>query len=171
MPIDAVCQTSSGSARAGTPFTPASTRAARPSAPMTREPAPALWISKAAWRPPAFAYVDSSVRMRRPMSSGFGVAYVSAPLGHTVVQAPQPTHRCGSTTMPPPVARPFAEASLRIASAEQTSMQARQPICSLRLCAHSFCRYWKNVGFSNSPMLSRSCSTASSIARSSAAWK
>ena len=41
----------------------------------------------------------------------------------------------------PPAASPFAlplrEASLRIARAEQTSMQAVQPICSLRLCAHS----------------------------------
>ena len=35
--------------------------------------------------------------------------------------------------------RPLAEASLRIARAEQTSMQAVQPICSLRLWAHRRC--------------------------------
>jgi hypothetical protein len=33
---------------------------------------------------------------------------------------------------------PFSDASLRMACAEQTSMQAVQPICSLRLCAQSF---------------------------------
>ncbi len=32
---------------------------------------------------------------------------------------------------------PFSDASLRIACAEHTSMQAVHPICSLRLCAHS----------------------------------
>ena len=36
-----------------------------------------------------------------------------------------------------PVSLPFCDASLRIARAEQTSMQAVQPICSLRLCAQS----------------------------------
>ena len=64
--------------------------------------------------------------------------------------------------MPPP-----SVASLRIACAEQTSMQALQPIFSLRLCAHSFGLYWKNFGFSNSPVSSRSCSTAATNWRSS----
>jgi hypothetical protein len=54
-------------------------------------------------------------------------------VGQTVVQAPQPTHRLGLTTIC------WREGSLRIASAEQISTQALQPICSLRLCAHSFC--------------------------------
>ena len=43
-----------------------------------------------------------------------------APVGHTVVQAPQPTHRWGSTLI---CCRDF---SLLIASAEQMSMQALQ---------------------------------------------
>ena len=40
-----------------------------------------------------------------------------------------------------PPDRPFIDASLRIACAEQTSMQAVQPICSLRLWAQIFCLY------------------------------
>ena len=55
MPTDAVCQTSSGRTRAGTPRTAASVRAARPSAPTTAAPAPWLWISSAASLPPARA--------------------------------------------------------------------------------------------------------------------
>jgi len=110
---------------------------------------------------------------------------VRAPLGHTVLQAPQPTHRCGSTKMPPPTGRgcagapamrgalpcslPFSDESLRIARAEQTSMHAVQPICSLRLCAHRLCWYLKNLGFSNSPTASRSSITAFVRAIASAA--
>ena len=77
--------------------------------------------------------------MRAPSSFGRGAAKVSAPLGQTVVQAPQPTHRCGSTMMPPPLVLPFSDASLRIAAAEQTSMQAVQPVWPLRLWAQIFC--------------------------------
>ena len=65
-----------------------------------------------------------------------------APLGQTVVQAPQPTQRWGSTMIPArvaPPALPLRDASLRIARAEQTSIQALQPIFSLRLCAQTFC--------------------------------
>ncbi len=56
-----------------------------------------------------------------------------APLGHTVVQAPQPTHRLVLTLTC------WRDRSLAIASAEQMSTQALQPGFSLRLCAHSFC--------------------------------
>ena len=77
--------------------------------------------------------------MRVPSSFGRGAAYVSAPLGHTVVHAPQPTHRCGSTTMPPVPVLPLVCASLRIAAAEQTSMHAVQPICPFLVCAQIFC--------------------------------
>jgi len=58
---------------------------------------------------------------------------VSAPVGQTVVQAPQPTHRLGLTLI---CWRLF---SLEIASAEQMSTQALQPVFSLRLWAQSFC--------------------------------
>ena len=113
-----------------------------------------------------------------------------APLGHTVLQAPQPTHRCGSTTTPPPcpagapgagapgtgprflpVRLPFRLASLRMARAEHTSMQAVQPVCWLRLWAHRLWRYWKKRGFSKSPTRSRRSSTAAISRRSSLpAW-
>jgi hypothetical protein len=67
--------------------------------------------------------------------------------------------------MPPPVGLrtdlPLLDASLAIACAEHTSMQARQPTCSLRLCAQSFWRYWKNFGLSKVPISSRSFSAAS----------
>jgi hypothetical protein len=53
----------------------------------------------------------------------------SAPEGHTVVHAPQPTHRCGSTATRSP--------SGLIASAEQTSMHLLHPSMRERLCAHS----------------------------------
>ncbi len=78
--------------------------------------------------------------MRVPISFARGAAKPSAPLGQTVVHAPQPTHRCGSTTMPPLVVRPLVTASLLIAAAEQTSMHAVQPIWPLRVWAQSFCR-------------------------------
>ena len=75
----------------------------------------------------------STVRIFVPCSLAFGYAYVSAPVGHTVVQAPQPTHRFGLTLIC------WRCLSLLIASAEQISMQALQPVFSLRLWAHSFC--------------------------------
>src|SRR6478736_3842962 len=50
MPTDAVCRTSSGRTRAGTPCRPRSTRAPRPSASIAPAPASSLWISNAASR-------------------------------------------------------------------------------------------------------------------------
>ncbi len=55
------------------------------------------------------------------------------------MHAPQPTHRCGSTTIPPVPLRPFVCASLRIAAAEQTSMHAVQPIWPFLVWAQIFC--------------------------------
>ena len=49
-------------------------------------------------------------------------------------------------------------AILLMADAEQTSIHALQPVFSFRLCAHSFCLYAKNLGFSNSPTKARSWS-------------
>ena len=50
-----------------------------------------------------------------------------APEGQTVVHAPQPRQRCGSTKTWSP--------SDRIARVEQTSMHCVQPVFSDRLCA------------------------------------
>src|SRR3546814_15615821 len=71
-----------------------------------------------------------------------------APDGHTVVQAPHPAHRCGSTTIC------WRFASLRMASAEQTSTHALQPTLSFLLCALSDCLSSKILGFSYSPPMS-----------------
>ncbi len=72
-----------------------------------------------------------------------------APVGHTVVQAPQPMHRLGVTSIRP---RPSCHCE-RIAWVEQISMQAVQPVILLRPCAQIFSLYWKNFGFSNSPTI------------------
>ena len=76
---------------------------------------------------------------------------VIAPLGHTVLQAPQPTHRCGSTTMPPvdlrrrrppcarlPAACPCARRRCGSPAPSRRRCRRVQPICSLRLCAQIF---------------------------------
>ena len=76
-----------------------------------------------------------------------------APVGHTVVQAPQPTHRLKLTLTR------FCDFSLLIASAEQLSMQALQPTCSLRAWAQMAGLYCTKRGFSNSPTSSRSFSS------------
>ena len=55
-----------------------------------------------------------------------------APVGQTVVQAPQPTHRWGLTTTC------WRAGSLAMASAEQMSTQALQPTSRLRLWAQIF---------------------------------
>src|SRR4051794_10564291 len=152
MPVLAVCHKATGTTFAGTPCALPSC-AARPSPSTSCVPRSWLWNSTVALRPPACAYVESSVRSLSPCSGARGYWYVSAPVGHTVVQAPQPTHRFGLTTIC------CRDGSLRIACAEQISMQALQPTCSLRLCAHSFCLYEKNLGLSNSPTRSRSLSS------------
>ena len=85
---------------------------------------------------------------------------MSAPDGHTVVQAPQPTQRWGSTKMWSP--------SARMAAAEQMSMHCVQPVLCERLCAQIDALYSKNLGFSNSPVHAASSETAFACATASA---
>ena len=69
------------------------------------------------------------MRRRLPRCGTVGYANAIAPDGQTVAQAPQPMHRCGSTTTWSP--------SARIAAVEQTSMHWLQPVFCDRLWAQS----------------------------------
>ena len=60
------------------------------------------------------------LQLRAAVATRAGTGKLMAPDGHTVAQAPQPMHRCGSTLTWSP--------SEAIASVEQTSMQALQPV-------------------------------------------
>ena len=102
MPTLAVCHTPTGSTRAGTPCSARSVRAARPSSSIARR-AGAVAVDqqhrrRARRRCGRRAAACAAVAPGRPWT---GRRSEIAPLGHTVLQAPQPTHRCGSTTMPP----------------------------------------------------------------------